>query len=661
MIEKTGFYITLLLMTLFLAQSGYAQNAEFGVQAVSGPDGVVLMIGKDMLNPNTVSQHDGWAGYNIYKREAGKTEFKKINSTPIARVNTLADLEKELDLYLESGVRLLKLSGKDELWQMIENEDERIYLLVMLNLTLMKALGLAYLDTDVEKSKKYTYAVTRVKISGEESEQSMVSEVTFGVPPYELKGPLKVTGEANNNELRLDWEVNVADTGVISYSVYRGDQPIGPFKRLNKNPIMIFYQPESGEIPRGAFTDTTAQNGRTYHYAVVSVDIIGNESPKEPVLTFQPKDDKAPSIPRNVAAQSADVGITVTWEIRSKDDLAGFNIYRSLNPDSQFFKINDILSPPDSGYYKDISALPNIQYYYRVTALDRAGNESVQSPTGFSVFENRRQPLPPGGITAKGTDDGILVKWRDNSEYDLRGYYLFRADKIDGKPVQVSPLLSKDTTAFHDKDTHLSPKGSYWYYLTAVNFTGISSEYSEGVAATPAIIIEPEPPLSFFGYQDVIGNRLFWNQPMDNTVNGYNIYRAIESDSLIWEKILEQPIFRNILKYTDTTAAIGTEYLYHIKSVNEKNVEGKPSHSIKLNRFTPPPLPPGNVIVTKIENGLKVSWDPTLESKVKGYFVYRRAAGDTAIRLMNESLPVTDFEFQDLTIKSGTRYFYSVS
>jgi len=123
MIKKAGFYIATLIMIIYLVQTVNAQDSEFGVQAISGPDGVVLMIGKDMLNPNTASQHDGWIGYNIYKREMGKSKFKKINSKPITRANSLADLEKELDLYLEMGVKLLKLSGKDELWQMIENED----------------------------------------------------------------------------------------------------------------------------------------------------------------------------------------------------------------------------------------------------------------------------------------------------------------------------------------------------------------------------------------------------------------------------------------------------------------------------------------------------------------------------------------------------------
>jgi fibronectin type 3 domain-containing protein len=154
---------------------------------------------------------------------------------------------------------------------------------------------------------------------------------------------------------------------------------------------------------------------------------------------------------------------------------------------------------------------------------------------------------------------------------------------------------------------------------------------------------------------------LFWAPPEDNTITGYNVYRAVASRSVQWERITTEPVPWNFRTFTDTSAAVGVTYLYHLRSVNERGAEGKPSHSVTVTRFAPPPLPPGNVMVTQIRNGLKVSWDPTLESRVKGYIVYRRSGKEQTRRLTRDVLPKSAFEFRDETVKRGQRYFYSVS
>lgn len=648
-----------IVLSLYLP--GFAQNNEFGVKALSSPDGIVLMIGGPMLNPLTADKNSGWIGYNIYKQVDGGSKFKKINSKPTSRVSSLEELEAKSEIDIKLDANFLQLSSTRELWQLIEANDDKIQILSLIDLSFREVMGLMYRDRDVKNGKTYVYALTRIDKQGKESERSEVSTSTYGIPLIKVKGPAKVSGKADETTVRLEWDVNRVDTAVFSYAIYRAEKPDGPFMKINNMPVLIFYQPESDVIPKGSFTDTTVISGAIYYYAVVGVDFVGNESPKEPILAFQPKDDIPPTIPRKVKAVSSSLGITVTWEANHERDLAGYNIYRSLFPDSQFVKITSSLSPADTGYYEDKSAITNVQNYYRVISVDRSGNESLQSPTAFTVFENIRAPLPPNGLVAEGTPEGILIIWKKSTESDLRGYYVFRAEKLGGDIVQVSPLISPDTALYHDQDKHLSPKGTYWYYLKALNYSGLISDYSVGVAATPAIVIEPEPPLSFYGYQDIIGNRLFWQPPIDNTVTGFYIYRAIKSDSLIWEKIVPEPLFRKINTYTDSNAIIGIDYLYRISSINDIGIEGKPSHDISLNRFSPPPLPPGNLMVTKIESGLKIAWDPTMESRAQGYYIYRRTSGKKAQKMTDEMLLVNNPEFRDLSVEAGVRYFYSVS
>jgi len=194
-----------------------------------------------------------------------------------------------------------------------------------------------------------------------------------------------------------------------------------------------------------------------------------------------------------------------------------------------------------------------------------------------------------------------------------------------------------------------------------VNFAGYSSDFSVAVASVTNKVVFPEPPLSFYGYQDVIGNRLFWEVPVDNTVAGYNIYRSIASNELNWEKLNSNTLKWKQRTYTDSLATIGTEYVYHIKSFNDRSIEGKPSHSIKLTRFSSPPLPPGNIRISKVNDGLKISWDPTMEKKVKGYYLYKRFGNEKIEKITTDLLSKSTSEFRDTDVTEGIRYYYSLS
>jgi fibronectin type 3 domain-containing protein len=640
-----------------------AQQTSVSVEALSGPHGIMLVIDGDVLHPSTAAKTKGWVGYNIYRKANAEGEFKKLTPTPLSRVNSLSDLQKRFGTQVDLWVGMLKLKDAKELWQLFEKLDPRLSKFSVLDPALREALGLVYWDTNVQSGVNYTYEVTLVDAQGKESDWSAPTSATFGVPRFILKGPMGVTGEAGDNRVTLHWQPNPADSAAFSYSVYRALEKDGPFVKLNDRPIVVFYQVGSKKLPEATFIDSTVHNGRVYYYAVVSADYAGNESAKEPVLDFLPRDVTPPAIPQEVVALPSGLGVTITWKSVPDTDLAGYNVYRSLKPDSGFAKINDMLVPvrDSADYYEDRGVRPNVQYFYRVTAVDRSGNESIQSATGLAVFQNFRPPLPPQGVKAEGRKNGVLIQWKKNEEEDLQGYFVFRAESMNGELVQVSPLIPRDTTFFLDTDPHISPKGSYWYLVQAINYTGVVSNFSAPVVSSPAKEESPETLTSFYGYPDAIGNRLFWAPPEDNTVVAYNVYRARPSRAPTWERLTKEPVPWNYRTFTDRDAEPGVEYLYAIRSVNDRGIEGPLSHSVTLTRFVPPPLPPGNVMVTQFRDGLKISWDVTLEPRVKGYFVYRRSGREPARRLTRDPLPKSVFEFRDGTVRRGTRYFYSVS
>jgi len=63
----------------------------------------------------------------------------------------------------------------------------------------------------------------------------------------------------------LTWKASIS--AVAGYNVYRADNSVGPYKKLNPSPIR--------EI---GYKDSAVQSGHEYFYTVTSIDGLGHES-----------------------------------------------------------------------------------------------------------------------------------------------------------------------------------------------------------------------------------------------------------------------------------------------------------------------------------------------------------------------------------------------
>jgi len=94
-------------------------------------------------------------------------------------------------------------------------------------------------------------------------------------------------------------------------------------------------------------------------------------------------------------------GVVLTWEVGEGSTLIGFNVYRSLERDGDFERLNEELIPRGKRSYLDESALPGVTYYYRVGAKDEDGE--FFSPIGrvnvppreTTLYQNYPNPFNP--------------------------------------------------------------------------------------------------------------------------------------------------------------------------------------------------------------------------------------------------------------------------
>jgi len=219
-----------------------------------------------------------------------------------------------------------------------------------------------------------------------DSADSNVAEThIFPVPAP--PGALHAT--VTEHSIQLAWETPAAGAGISGYRVYRGE--LAPDSPPNETDLdkMKFLTPLAlaGPASETAFDDAQFDFGDTYVYTVRSVAQYGPdgiESDDSIPIVVTPRDTFPPAAPRGLeaiyvpATAAALADIELSWDISPESDLAGYIVYRSEQPGTRGQRLNPelLLSPA----FRDIQVAADKHYFYSVSAVDRAGNESPLSP-----------------------------------------------------------------------------------------------------------------------------------------------------------------------------------------------------------------------------------------------------------------------------------------
>ncbi|MGO9137675.1 MAG: GNA1162 family protein [Syntrophales bacterium] len=113
---------------------------------------------------------------------------------------------------------------------------------------------------------------------------------------------------------------------------------------------------------------------------------------------------------KNVKAVGRNKVVLLGWEKSPAPDLAGYLVYRSSTPLSGFEQI----AKTELNEYRDESLVNTQKYYYQVTALDWAGNESDKSDTATGM------PVEPGPTPVSGLIESDTTWYAGASPYIIK-------------------------------------------------------------------------------------------------------------------------------------------------------------------------------------------------------------------------------------------------
>ena len=212
-----------------------------------------------------------------------------------------------------------------------------------------------YTDTDVVANTLYTYRVRASNALGDSPATIAETVLTLPAPPPP-PGLLRAVGQATGVD--LSWH---SAAGAQSYLVKRSQVSGGPYTTI-------------AAVDNTSYRDTAVSAGAVYFYVASSVgaggeSVNGNEVTASAGLP-------APEPPTSVRARAEGGKVQITWAQSESPGIQANRIYRGLAPGGPYTLVASIDA---KNRYIDRRPGGRGNYYYRVTAVDSHGTESVRS------------------------------------------------------------------------------------------------------------------------------------------------------------------------------------------------------------------------------------------------------------------------------------------
>ncbi len=183
-----------------------------------------------------------------------------------------------------------------------------------------------------------------------------------------------------------------------------------------------------------------------------------------------PSDTMPPNTPRGFTLLGGGDGQAFfRWEKSSEIDIKAYRLYRSVNNLNSFFLLVSLNQTEYVDRFLDYDSI----YYYYLTAIDYAGNES--SPTSIIEVQplNTSPPQQPTRLNVSGFNNPsqgvqeMRVEWLPPDIGDLKNYLVYRSIDSNFTPDASSFIDSTNIAFFIDKAVQTNQK--YYYKIVAVD------------------------------------------------------------------------------------------------------------------------------------------------------------------------------------------------
>ena len=420
-------------------------------------------------------------------------------------------------------------------------------------------------------------------------------------PPDVIEGVTAVGGEdatGDPERITVSWTV-ADDPDVAGYRVYFSEVSGGPYslRTTINNPNF------------NTFNDNDLGSEVTRYYVVTAFNSFNVESDFSAEVFATTDDIIPPDPPQNVSASGGDEVVVLQWDVGQESDLDRYWIYRSetdgFTPSASNLIIDVSASSGNSTQsYTDTGRTNGVRYYYRIKAVDEAGNISDPSAQVDAMARDDVPPAAPTNLSATGGELEVALAWDANTEDDLLQYRVYRQNSSVWDQIATVPA---GTEAYTDEDVAFGQE--YTYRLRAEDTSQNLSDPSATATAQVNPDTSPLPApqnVSATGGDEQID--LDWSAVA--AASHYKIQRApglnAASGFVQIDKVTST-------SYTDALAGeFGESFTYRLIATDEVNsrADSEPSAtaSATTNEQNQMDAPTG-LSATGAEQEITVTWD----------------------------------------------------
>lgn len=223
------------------------------------------------------------------------------------------------------------------------------------------------------------------------------------------------------------------------------------------------------------FIDVNLKDQFVYKYRVRVVTYDGIISTPSEIVQVVTKALPV-SIKHIVATTDLPRRIEINWEKSTTEDFSHYHLYRSDKSDGTYELIARLNNPT----FTDIIEEDAKEYYYRVSAIEKNGLESIHDKVSIQGL-TLMKPETPVLLEVKVIDNKIEIKWA-NKDKRVKKYSVIKKAKtgwFDAKDEEFIDIKGKKFI-----DAEIGPNITYYYQVFAIDQFGIKSKPSIEIEIT---------------------------------------------------------------------------------------------------------------------------------------------------------------------------------
>ncbi len=396
--------------------------------------------------------------------------------------------------------------------------------------------------------------------------------------------PVLKQGYEGEGMVTLSWDRRLHEAHYSAYWIERSDDGRS-FERLTESPYVHAFDVNSNSREDDFVFFDSVTNYIPHYYRIIGLDAFGDESKPSNVLKLMGRDRTAPQIPQNIKAIMPNQDyMQITWEHAAiEQDLVGFIIYKDYKADGNFQKRTKLLDK-NVRDYKDLDPFYMDKNYYRVCAIDTAGNQACSRPK-YGFINDTIPPSKPLGLQGAIDSSGVVsLHWNLGKERDIAGYNIYFSNHRNGvfNILNSAPVAD---TSFRDTVTLKTLTKDIYYSIVAVDARSNMSPFSDKIKIQKPDTIPPTAPV--FNHYECTDSSIVlrWAASSSKDIAYYELWRKIDHSDF---ELLYTPV-KDETTYIDTSLNPISRYTYRIIAVDDSGLKANcpKDLSVKSGTLTP--------------------------------------------------------------------------